>query len=244
MLEEPAFIPFEASSLPQGPWLIFAPHADDETFGMGGSLLLAKEQGIETHLVVMTDGALGGEREGLVQIRQREVQAAVAMLGIASLDQWLQPDRGLPVNDELMQRAAEKISQLKPATVFFPGAYEPHPDHRRTSRIVWQALQSLAASDFQQLPEAWAYEIGVQSPINTLVDITGCIAGKKAAIDLYNSQNSENDYPDLVLSLNRARTFSLPPGMHYAEGFFRYQPAQYNRAQQAIIDHYYQQYWA
>ncbi len=27
--------------LPLGPWLVFAPHADDETFGMGRSLLKA-----------------------------------------------------------------------------------------------------------------------------------------------------------------------------------------------------------
>ena len=62
-------IPFQTSELPLGPWLVFAPHADDETFGMGGSLLKAKKYGIETHLVVLTDGAYGGNQEDLVKIR-------------------------------------------------------------------------------------------------------------------------------------------------------------------------------
>ena len=47
-------IPFQTSELPLGPWLVFAPHADDETFGMGGSLLKAKKYGIETHLVAVS----------------------------------------------------------------------------------------------------------------------------------------------------------------------------------------------
>ena len=38
---------------------MFAPHADDETFGMGGSLLKASKHGVETHVIVLTDGALG-----------------------------------------------------------------------------------------------------------------------------------------------------------------------------------------
>ena len=58
---EQKLIPYSTSPLPIGPWLVFAPHADDETYGMAGSLLKASESGLETHLVVMTDGALGAE---------------------------------------------------------------------------------------------------------------------------------------------------------------------------------------
>ena len=50
--EEIVFIPFVTSDLPEGPWLVFSPHADDETFGMGGTLIKAASVGIETHLVV------------------------------------------------------------------------------------------------------------------------------------------------------------------------------------------------
>ena len=58
------------------------PHSDDETFGMGGSLLKASCQGIETHVLVLTDGALGGHREDLVSIRQSEVKEAARVLGL------------------------------------------------------------------------------------------------------------------------------------------------------------------
>ena len=60
MIQEDALIPYQTSPIPKGPWLVFAPHPDDETFGMGGSLLLAASEGIDVVLVVFTDGSLGG----------------------------------------------------------------------------------------------------------------------------------------------------------------------------------------
>tara|TARA_B110000467_G_C17918656_1_gene263713 strand:+ start:59 stop:427 length:369 start_codon:yes stop_codon:yes gene_type:complete len=95
---EHRLIPFETSPLPKAPWLVFAPHADDENCGMAGSLLKATEEGIQTHLVVVTDGALGGSKEGLVDVRHREVQAAARILGIESVDTWQEPDRGLALS--------------------------------------------------------------------------------------------------------------------------------------------------
>jgi len=39
---------------------------------------------------------------------------------------------------------------------------------------------------------------------------------------LYASQNSENNYPELVLALNKTRTLSLQSEIEYAEGFFQF----------------------
>ena len=40
---------------------------------------------------------------------------------------------------------------------------------------------------------------------------------------IYASQNSENNYQELVLALDKGRTFSLPSKVEFAEGFFRFQ---------------------
>ncbi|MBW1671465.1 MAG: PIG-L family deacetylase, partial [Deltaproteobacteria bacterium] len=56
MLQEKDIIPYTPSDIPPGPYLVFAPHPDDETFGMGGTIALAAHAGIAVHVVVLTDG--------------------------------------------------------------------------------------------------------------------------------------------------------------------------------------------
>ena len=97
--QEDVLIPFSVSELPKGPWLVFAPHADDETFGMGGTLLKAKQQGIKTHLVVLTDGSLGGDAPDLVKVRQEFSKEAY--LGV-----WNS------VNDVRVQLGEKKFSEF------------------------------------------------------------------------------------------------------------------------------------
>lgn len=221
--EENIFIPFATSGLPKGPWLVFSPHADDETFGMGGTLIKAAFNGIETHLVVLTDGSLGGEMADLVATRKEEVTRVSAALGLATLDCWMEQDRSLNLRDELVLKILKKIRNISPAAVFFPGPMEPHPDHRNAALLVWAALQNM---DQKERPAAYSYEISVQSPINLLIDISQQYDEKCTVMALYSSQNSENNYEELVRALNKARTFSLPKGIDYAEGFYLYKQGQ------------------
>jgi len=216
---EHKLISFEPAELPRGPWLVFAPHADDETFGMGGSLIKAYEAGIETHVIVLTDGALGGDAENLVAIRRQEVEAATRILGVKSLQCWSEPDRGLTLNPELVTKIEKEILAVAPGSVFFPGPMELHPDHRAAALLVWAALQTLPQD---KLPTIFSYEISVQNPANTLIDISAQIETKEKAMVVYTSQNNQNGYPALVSALNVARTFTLPQDVKYAEAFFKY----------------------
>ena len=145
---EHLLVPYQTSALPPGPWLVFAPHADDETFGMGGALRKAADAGLQTHVVVLTDGALGGEDPDLVSVRQREVRLATGLLGVTSLLCWSEPDRGLKPSPSLLERIRRVLDELRPASVFFPGPLELHPDHRMTALLVWQVLAEMG----QQVP--------------------------------------------------------------------------------------------
>jgi len=257
VLEEHHLIPYQVSAIPAGPWIVFAPHADDETFGMGGALLLAKDAGIETHVIVMTDGALGGDKDDLVAIRKAEVTAVCDYLGIESLQCWDQQDRNLQVSQQLIKRIKRRIDELRPAAVFFPAPMEPHPDHRNTAQLVWQSMASLymeannkeanekqsITSSTLPLPQVFAYEISVQSPINRLWDISAVMPRKRQAMLLYNSQNQENAYPDLVVALNKTRTFSLPEAVEYAEGYYQYSLDQLTGSLQHCTEATLAQYW-
>ena len=218
--QEDVLIPFNTSPLPSGPWVVFAPHADDETFGMGGTLLKAKDQGIDTHLVVLTDGSKGGDAQDIVETRLNEAKEASEILGFKSLHFWNEPDRCLDSSESLVTKASDLIFELTPASVFFPGPMEIHPDHRAAALLVWNAIRRVVGKKIEL--NAIAYEIGVQSPINLLIDVTENIPTKKEVMQIYFSQNQENNYPELVLALNKGRTFSLPQSVKFAEGFFCY----------------------
>jgi len=229
---ENALIPFSVSPLPAGPWLVFAPHADDETYGMGGSLLRARDAGIAVHVVVVTDGALGGDSEDLVQVRRDEVNEISRRLRLASLTHWAEPDRGVQADDRLMAMALAAIERTRPGAVFFPGPLELHPDHRAVGLLVWGGLQQSRAEGIYA--QALAFEIGVQNPANMLIDITSCQAEKADLMAVYGSQNSQNNYPDLVTALDKGRTFTLPREVAYAEAFYRYSESDLNAPLAAV----------
>jgi len=221
MNPEHILIPYNTAELPPGPWLVFAPHADDETFGMGGSLVRAAAADIETHVVVLTDGALGkaddADTAEVVAARRREAEQATRLLGVSDLQLWHEPDRGLQCHENLIDRVAGVIRETAAASVFFPGPLEPHPDHRMTAQVVWAAVQRLQSGS---RPTAYSYDISVQSPCNRLIDITAEMPRKRQAMAIYVSQNGLNAYPNLIESLNVARTFSLPAEVTYAESFY------------------------
>lgn len=229
---EHRLIPFETSPLPRGPWVVFAPHADDETYGMAGSLLKANQENIDTHLVVMTDGALGGNAADLVDVRDQEVQAAAKILGLTSVDSWQEPDRGLTISEELVTRVCKKIESSGASSVFFPGPLELHPDHRTTAFIVWAAIQQLASES--KFIDAYSYEIGVQNQVNIFIDITEQRPRKEQAMAAYASQNDENNYEELVLSLDKGRTFTLAAEVSHAEGFYLYSKEELQTSLKAV----------
>jgi len=233
MMQEPELCPFVPTPLPhaEGPWLVLAPHPDDESFGMGGSLLKARTAGIATHVLIMTDGALGGAAPDIVALRQRETRAAADLLGLSGLHFLGQPDRALGLGEPVVAQLLALVETLRPAALFFPGVWEMHPDHRRTALLAWQVLQRLGS----RAPVGIAYEITGQSPANLLVDISAQMAGKLAALRAYGSQLQENNYLDIVQALNKLRTLTLGPQVDWAETYYRFSAAELHGSLSAWI---------
>lgn len=216
-LDETTYHPILLTSLPEGPWLVIAPHADDETFGMGGTIALASAAGITVDVIVMTDGAQGGNGKNIVATREKEALQATQALGCRNVTFLHHPDRGLHVNKASIINVAEHIRKGKYATVFFPSPLEAHPDHRASTQIAWEALRC-------QEPhvQRFSYEISSQGPSNLLVDITSVVNKKVETMSLYNSQLAQNAYVNRILALNASRAWSLPPESTHAEAFYRW----------------------
>ena len=145
-------------------------HPDDESFGPGGTFARYVAEGVDVHIVIATDGAVGSvveayanERERLAAVRADELQTAVQILGV-NLHTLGYRDSGYlndPANNhpeafinadetEAIGKIVRLIREIKPQVVVTHdemGGYL-HPDHIQCWKITTPAF--FAAGDPDQ----------------------------------------------------------------------------------------------
>jgi LmbE family N-acetylglucosaminyl deacetylase len=160
---------FKKDPGPQRMLGVFA-HPDDETFGPGATLVRYAQEGVDVHILTMTDGAAGDQLttlpdgvRSLAELRHRELQCAVQMLGVAGLHTLCYRDSGMegtPANhhpDSLYQAAPDQVIRqivgmiraLRPQVVLThdpTGGYF-HPDHIRTCQLTTAAFKVAGQAD-------------------------------------------------------------------------------------------------
>ena len=148
-------------------------HPDDETFGMGGTLALYANRGVDVQLICATRGEAGEvevERlkgfESIGQLREHELACAAKILGLSYIHFLGYRDSGMPGSadnnhpralirvplDELARSVATIIREIKPQVVltFDPlGGYQ-HPDHIAIHKATVRAF-NLAGDSKEEL---------------------------------------------------------------------------------------------
>lgn len=148
-------------------------HPDDESFGPGGALARYAAEGVDVHIAIATDGAAGSVAEGyeeahdrLAEVRARELQAAVAILGgtlhtLGYRDSGYindpanqHPDAFINANEEeAIGRVVRLLREIRPQVVIThdeTGGYF-HPDHIFCHKVTVAAFH--AAADPTQYPQ-------------------------------------------------------------------------------------------
>lgn len=150
-------------------------HPDDETFGMGGTLALYAQKGVNVHLICATRGEVGEidqeykeKIKSAACLRTQELRCAAEVLGIDQLHFLNYRDSGMPGADannhpralaaQPVEKVAEEVAHLmrkiKPDVVitFDPiGGYR-HPDHIAIQQAAVKAFE-MASSDAFSDPE-------------------------------------------------------------------------------------------
>jgi len=132
--------------------LVFA-HPDDDTFGLGGTLALHREDGLEVMTVLATSGEAGpiadpalASRENLGQVREGEARESYRVLGYPDvrLELLRYPDGGLAQvpRDELVERVAALLEEFRPDVVvgFGPEGVTKHEDHVTMHHVATEAF--------------------------------------------------------------------------------------------------------
>lgn len=145
-------------------------HPDDEATGTGGILARCAAEGIRTVLVVCTDGACGDgpggvkpgqpghDRDAVVAMRRRELEASCAALKVSDLEMLDYADSGMmgwETNDapgsfwttpveQAAARLADLMRHYQPDVVvtYDENGFYGHPDHIQAHRITMAAVAS------------------------------------------------------------------------------------------------------
>nr|WP_315169914.1 bacillithiol biosynthesis deacetylase BshB1 [uncultured Flavobacterium sp.] len=218
--------------------LAFGAHPDDVELGCAGTILKEVALGKKVGIVDLTRGELG--TRGSAEIRDKEAEAAAAILGVSVRENLAFRD-GFFVNDEAHQLEIIKmIRKYQPEIVLCNAVDDRHIDHPKGSQLVSDAcflsgLIRIPTSLDGEEQKAWRpkvvyhYMQWKNLVPDFVVDITGYVEQKTAAILAYSSQfydpnSKEPESPisskNFLESLNyRSRDLGRLTGLEHAEGF-------------------------
>jgi LmbE family N-acetylglucosaminyl deacetylase len=191
--------------------IVFTPHPDDETIGVGGYIIESIKQGADVKIVLVTDG----NKHHNETVRYTEFRTATAILGASETNLIFMnyPDGTLRQQDEviLSQRLKDQIDNYNPDIIIYPCERDFHPDHYTVGRIL-NNLMSVSysnkigykphpkklAPDLYLLPPARLVRFGNSWQKVMLPQLTEGL--KQEAIYSYKSQLNNPLLKELLLS--------------------------------------------
>jgi LmbE family N-acetylglucosaminyl deacetylase len=200
--------------------MVLTPHADDETFGAGGTLLLHAERGDEQHVILFSDNAASIDDASLstkekIELREKEFRAAVALVpGLRTTSLRLGVDdfhENFPAPPAFLHH----IVEFKPDVLYLPSLFDNHRDHRVLN--IWLS-RTLHEHEVVR-PLIRGFEVWSPLPATVVADITSRVEHKKSMMRCYPSQLRAIDYEHHILGLNAYRAITFGSSARFAEAF-------------------------
>lgn len=170
--------------------LYLAPHVDDESIGMGGTIYKIRKNN-NTILAFTTDS--GGSytkltKEELIESRKNEARKVSEYLEIGKLEFLDYPDGKLTCeNKNLVKDIVDILKEFKPDIIFTNSLIDYHNDHRETTRSLIRALE-----EYEFLGDIYLYPINIQYRYGGVNSISildeQCLKAKKNLYNIFKSQ--------------------------------------------------------
>jgi len=185
--------------------LVILAHPDDESYGLGGTLAKYAADGVAVTLICATRGEAGidgltPEEAGLV--RERELQVAAAVIGIADVRFMGYRDGKLALADPeaAVDQLVGVMREIRPQVVitFGPDGISGHPDHVAIHQLATLAFDraALPARLFYLAPSAATEQAcGIAPTLETPggsvagIDVGAHLVTKVRAMQSHVSQN-------------------------------------------------------
>jgi LmbE family N-acetylglucosaminyl deacetylase len=224
--------------------LVVTAHPDDVDFGAAATIAGWTRAGIEVAYCICTSGDAGGfddtPRDEMGPLREAEQRAAAAVLGVQDVRFLRYPDGRLTPSIELRRDISREIRRFRPDRVLTQSPEiwwrrlgASHPDHRAVGEAALAAVYPDARNPYAH-PElladeglkAWSVgELWIMGApderVDHVVDVTGTIDAKIAALREHHSQTAHMDDLETLIHTwhaGWAKRFDLPDG-RLAEAF-------------------------
>lgn len=201
--------------------LIFAPHADDEVLGVGGTIARLVRAGEHVVVAILTGH---GEKphplwpkESWTNIRM-ECEDAAKVLGVTEIIFEDLPAACLDMTPswQINKTVAAIIEKIQPTEVYVPFHHDLHKDHASISYALYVAARPYLTSArcikrvlaYETLSEthlAPPYLMSAFQP-NVFVDISKTLETKLAAMRAYKSQLQLDHFPRSIAGLRALAT--------------------------------------
>lgn len=215
--------------------LVVAPHPDDAELGMGGTISLMLQKGMQVGVVDLTTGEptpFGSE-----VIRAAETAEASQALGLSWRFNLGLPNRYLEATLPNRHRLASLIRLTRPRWLFAPFWEDAHPDHVAATQLVeaarfWAKLTKSDMPGQPHHPERIFYYYCIHLKLTPqpafIVDISDHWDAKSRSIAAYQSQfvtgREKIDPPPLDRFRDEAAYWGKAIGARYGEPFASREP--------------------
>jgi LmbE family N-acetylglucosaminyl deacetylase len=192
--------------------LAIGAHPDDIEFGCGGTLSKYARQGHEVFLLIMTDGAGGGN----VAIRRGEQEESARILKATKVFWGEYPDTAIPLDRALIHRVEGIIQEVQPEFIFVHHGDDTHQDHRNLSTSTVTATRYTRNVLFYEGPTTQNFSPSVY------VDIASALEEKIAALQAHDSQVCKTNIEGLSIvdiARSSAHFRGIQGRVRDAEGF-------------------------
>jgi LmbE family N-acetylglucosaminyl deacetylase len=197
-----------------GGLLAIVSHADDETFGCGGTLAHHAMAGHEAGVLCLTCSE---------EVRKQELINATDALGLE--EPLIFDEVEISHEADLIRRISDVIASKRPEIVITHPPFDYHREHRLAYELVKEAIEWAAHTTTYEAP--WAVGRLLLMEVNTLipaphvlVDVTDAFGRKMEAVGCYTSQLAKfpwGYYEDF--NVKKAELRGVQGSCRYAEAF-------------------------
>lgn len=215
--------------------LVIAAHPDDEVLGCGGTVARLSAEGVECHLLIVTDGSSSQYRDSdrlheIIEAKKLETKGCADLLGFKSILYGGLPDMKLDSTPHIdINQAIEKvIDEVRPDTVFTHFWGDVNRDHQEVYKSTLVAVRPVLG---QVVKELYCYRVPSSTEWtpnkadtmfmpNCFVDIEKFAEVKYSAFSCYSTELREYPHPRSVQYLRETdKAAGLRVGLLAAEEF-------------------------